>query len=262
MSVKSAQRVLRMFELLALHPEGLTINDVSNILSFPQSSTSVLVATLFKEGYLTVDTMKRYKLGPKLIQLGSVAMETMDISSQGLPYLKKLKEDVQETVFMAVLSSRNLVYVAKIDCDRSIRTTAQPGHSKPLYCTGLGKIFLTFLPESERNSILDHIQFEQVTKNTITNRETLEIQLEKFAKLGYSIDNEENEEGLICLAAPIFGADGLILSAISVAGPKERMLKHKDLIIEKLLETSSKIAKSIGYQNGSIGIRSTGHKWS
>ncbi|HJV17124.1 MAG TPA: IclR family transcriptional regulator [Bacillales bacterium] len=261
MSVKSAQRVLRMFELLAQHPEGLAINEVSNTLSFPQSSTSVLVATLFKEGYLTVDSMKRYKLGPKLIQLGRVAMETMDISSQGLPYLKKLKEDVQETVFMAVLSSTSLVYVAKIDSDRSIRTTAQPGQSKPLYCTGLGKIFLTFLPESKRNSMLDNIQFEQVTKNTITNRAKLEKQLEEFAKLGYSIDNEENEEGLICLAAPIFGSDGMIQSAISVAGPKERMLKHKGHIIEKLLETSSKIAESIGYQNGSIGNRSKGYKW-
>src|SRR5690348_1847 len=130
MSVKSAERVLRVIELLAVYKHGLSIKEISEELSFPQSSTSNLIATLYNEGYLTQDSLKRYKLGPKLIQIGTIAMESLDISSQGQPYLKKLMEDVQETVFMAVLSEGELVYVAKIDNNRSIRTTAQPGYRK------------------------------------------------------------------------------------------------------------------------------------
>ncbi|MFB5675923.1 IclR family transcriptional regulator [Paenibacillus terreus] len=247
MSVKSAERVLRVFELLALHKEGLTIKEVSELLSFPQSSTSTLVKTLFEEGYLSQDALKKYKLGPKLIQIGTVAMESLDISSQGQPFLKKLMEEVQETVFMALLSDDELVYVAKIDNNRSIRTTAQPGYRKPLYCTGLGKAFLAFLPGEKRSEILDKTPLISITDKTITDRKTLEKELERYIDAGYSIDDEENEEGLFCLAAPVFGADGTIQAAISVAGPKERMLTRKDFIIDKLLRTSKQISESIGH---------------
>jgi len=248
MSVKSAERVLRVFELLALYKEGLTIKEISEKLSFPQSSTSNLIGTLLNEGYLSQDTFKQYKLGPKLIQIGTFAMESLDISSQGKPYLKQLMEDVQETVFMAVLSERELVYVLKIDNNRSIRTTAQPGYRKPLYCTGLGKAFLAFLSEEKKNDILDHTEFIPFTPKTIINREELEANLKIFAKNGYSIDDEENEEGLYCLSAPVFGADQTIQAAISVAGPRERMVNRKDYILEKLLQSAKKISKTIGYR--------------
>lgn len=247
MSVKSAGRVLKVFELLALHPEGLTIKEISENLSIPQSSTFGLVVTLFKNGYLTADSNKRYRLGPKLIELGSAAMDSLDISSQGIPFLKELMEEVQETIFMAVLEDSELVYIAKINSNRSIRTTAQPGQRKPVYCTGLGKIFLSFLPEETKEEILNNVELKPITPKTVTDIEVLKKQLTMFAELGYSVDDEENEEGLICFAAPIFGGEQRVRAAISVAGPKERMLKHKEHIVKKLLETSKKITKSIGY---------------
>lgn len=249
MSVKSAERVLRVFELLSENPEGLTIKEVSSSLSIPQSSTSGLIDTLFQEGYLSVDQFKRYKLGPKLIQLGRSAMDTLNISEQGTPYLKKLMEDVRETVFMAVLHDKEIVYVAKIDNNRSIRTTAEPGQRKPIYCTGLGKIFLSYLPQQKREEILEQLDLVPITPKTITDVKVLKQQLSLFHEMGYSIDNEENEEGLICLAAPVFGADSEVQAAISVAGPKERMEKQKSYIVKRLLETSKDIATSIGHKS-------------
>jgi IclR family KDG regulon transcriptional repressor len=226
MSVKSAVRVVRIFELLSNHPDGLTVKEISKELSLPQSSTFNLAATLLDEGYLQQDAIKRYRLGAKLIQVGTAAMESIDISSQGVPFLKQLMDGVQETVFMAVLSDDQLVYIAKIDNNRSIRTTAQPGSRKPLYCTGLGKAFLAFMPEDKREGLLDR--------------------METFLEQGYAVDNEENEEGLFCLAAPVYGPDGVMKAAISTAGPKERMLARKALIVEQLLHTAGKITESIG----------------
>lgn len=110
MSVKSAVRVVRIFELLSNHPDGLTVKEISKELSLPQSSTFNLAATLLDEGYLQQDAIKRYRLGAKLIQVGTAAMESIDISSQGVPFLKQLMDGVQETVFMAVLSDDQLVY--------------------------------------------------------------------------------------------------------------------------------------------------------
>lgn len=248
MSVKSAKRVLMVFDLLAQHPEGLTIKEISSKLSFPQSSTSGLIETLYTNSYLTADDFRKYKLGPKLIQLGGAAKDSLDLYGQGSPFLKELMEEVQETVFMAILNQSELAYIAKINSNRSIRTTAEPGKSKPLYCTGLGKAFLTFLPEDRKIEILDNLRLARITDKTITNKEELLQQLEWFAEQGYAIDDEENEEGLYCLAAPVYGADQTVEAAISVAGPKDRMLKQKELIIEKLLDTASKISISIGYR--------------
>ncbi|MCY7912061.1 IclR family transcriptional regulator [Bacillus haynesii] len=246
MSVKSAVRVVRIFELLSNHPDGLTVKEISKELSLPQSSTFNLAATLLDEGYLQQDAIKRYRLGAKLIQVGTAAMESIDISSQGVPFLKQLMDGVQETVFMAVLSDDQLVYIAKIDNNRSIRTTAQPGSRKPLYCTGLGKAFLAFMPEDKRKGLLDRMEFIRFTGHTITTREELEKQLQTFLEQGYAVDNEENEEGLFCLAAPVYGPDGVMKAAISTAGPKERMLARKAVIVEQLLHTAGKITESIG----------------
>ncbi|NWQ39446.1 IclR family transcriptional regulator [Bacillus sp. EB106-08-02-XG196] len=248
MSVKSAKRVLMVFDLLAQHPEGLTIKEISSKLSFPQSSTSGLIETLYTNSYLIADDFRKYKLGPKLIQLGGVAKDSLDLYAQGSLFLKELMEEVQETVFMAILDQSELAYIAKINSNRSIRTTAEPGKSKPLYCTGLGKAFLTFLPEDRKIKILDNLRLARITDKTITNKEELLQQLEWFAEQGYAIDDEENEEGLYCLAAPVYGANQTVEAAISVAGPKDRMLKQKELITEKLLDTASKISISIGYR--------------
>lgn len=246
MSVKSAERVLQIFELLAHHPDGLTIKEISENLAFPQSSTSNLVATLSTAGYLNLVEMKKFKLGAKLIHIGTMAMENLDISLVAKPYLKKLMNDVQETVFMATLSEEELVYVLKIDSKRSIRTTAQTGFRKPLYCTGLGKTFLANMSEKERTRILDRIDLVPITAKTITNREKLEEELYKYSLIGYTIDDEENEDGLFCVAAPVFGADRKIHAAISVAGPKERMIAQQAEIVKKVLLTSRKISEGIG----------------
>lgn len=247
MSVKSAKRVLHIFEVLAQYSRGLTIKEISELLQLPQSSAFNLVKTLQSEGYVIQDNEKKYRLGAKLIHIGTSAMDALDIHSVGKKPLENLMKQVQETVFMSVLTADELVYIAKIDNNRSIRTTAQPGYRKPLYCTGLGKVFLTFLPTEERDRLINQITYQKITDNTVSNRNELEAQLQSFRENGYSIDNEENEEGLYCLAAPVYGVENELTAAISVAGPKDRMLSRKEAIIPKLLQTAQTISKGIGY---------------
>ncbi|RAV04144.1 IclR family transcriptional regulator [Paenibacillus sp. YN15] len=247
MSVKSAERSLRIFELLAGHPEGLTVQEIARLLSYPQSSTLGLVRTLHEEGYLHQFGSKQYKLGPRLIQLGFMAMEALDVAALGKPHLAALMEVTQETVFMSVLSQGQLVYVAKMDSNRSIRTAAQPGARRPLYCTGLGKAFLAFMPEEERQALLAEMSLIPLTGHTITSRERLEEELRGFRELGYAVDNEESEEGLYCLAAPVRGAGGQLQAAVSVAGPKERMASRQGQIATELLKAVDAISRSLGY---------------
>ena len=178
--------------------------------------------------------------------LGTSAMEFMDITETSSHYLYNLMPQVEETVFLAVLSSDEVVYIKKIDSHQSVRTTAQPGNKKPLYCTGLGKTFLAFMPDEERERIVNQTDMKSFTNKTIVDKNVLRKKLIQYRSLGYSIDDEE---GLYCLAAPIFGIDNELVAAISVAGPKERVCMKKDNILKQIKHTSLIISKDMGYRD-------------
>lgn len=246
MAVKSAGRALDIFELLAKHKNGLSIADISKKLNIPQSSTSNLVKTLHDSGYLTRDETKKYILGVRLIQLGSVAMESLDIGVVAKPILQRLVENIQETGFLAIRAQSEVVYILKIDSDRSVSTTAQPGYHKPLYDTGLGKAFLAAMTKEEQNEILSNINLIPVTSHTITDKDELMEQLEQFRRQGYAIDDEESEYGLYCIATTVSTVDKNIDAAISIAGLKTRVLPNKDNITKCLLDSANEISKKLG----------------
>lgn len=246
MSVKSAERVLRIFEHLSGFPNGLTAKEISTQLGYAVSSTFELLKTLSDNDYLIENERKRYSLGPKLIQLGVNASSYLDINKVATPLLTKLMEDLEETIFMAVLSLDEVVYVAKINSYKTISTNANIGSRKPIYCTGLGKAFLTFMPEKETLSIIDKLELEPLTPNTVQTKEALLEQIKHFRKLGYAIDNEEIEQGLWCVAVPVYDAANRMIVAVSVSGPKVRMMPKKDKIISKMLRLSEALSKRMG----------------
>ena len=247
MGVKSAERVLEIFELLKEYPEGLTLKEIGDSLEYAASSTFNLVKTLSERGYLLENDRKRYALGAKLIQLGAYASSYLDLNKIAAPILQRMMETLRETVFMAVLSDEDIVYVAKVDNYRSITTNARLGGRKPIYCTGLGKAFLTFMPEEQRVALIERLKFTPITGHTITKKEELYEQIETFQKLGYAIDNEEIEVGLWCAAAPVFNSNGEIEATVSVAGPTERMKGNKEMIVELLLQSTKEISEKLGY---------------
>ena len=246
MAVKSTVRALEIFELLAKNKNGLTVLDISKKLNIPQSSTSNLVKTLHDSGYITRDETKKYVLGVRLILLGSVAMESLDIGVVAKPILQRLMEKVQETVFLAIRAQTEVVYILKIDLNCSVNTTAQPGYHKPLYNTGLGKAFLSSMTKKEQNKILSNIQLIPITSHTITNKDTLIEQLEQFRRQGYAIDDEESEYGLYCIATTVSIIDKNIEAAISISGLKTSVLPNKNVITKYLLDSANEISRKLG----------------
>lgn len=247
MAVKSAERVFIIFELLERYPGGLTNKEISSILEFAPSSTLALLQTMTEYGYLSVDEQKRYYLGGRLIALGSLVSSRMDIHKITTPYLKELMRTVDETCFVGVLSDKEVMYVAKENCERTITTNAYIGSRKPVYCTGLGKAFLAFLPKEESERLLEGMDLVPFTEHTITDRETLLKQIEEFRVQGYVIDDQEIEEGLWCMAVPIYGADRHMEAALSVSGLKKRMLEKKGTLISEMTRMAHRISRELGY---------------
>lgn len=246
MAVKSAERVLRIFELLEKYPDGLTNKEISHQLGYAASSTLAIVQTLVENGYLTaVD--KRYKLGNKLLSLGLAVEANLDLYTISEPILKALMERVGETCFLAVLSNQEVVYLAKKRSNLTVATNASIGTRRPVYSTGLGKAFLAFMPVEDSDRLLSEMKGERYTEHTITDPEELHKQLAVYRKQGYAVDNEEMEEGLTCVAVPVYNAFNKVVAAMSVSGPTERMHEKMDLIIREIKNAGDELSKEIGY---------------
>ena len=230
MAVKSAERVFRIFELLEQSPEGLTNKEVSSLLGFAPSSTLALLQTMEENGYLSADAASR-----------------IDLNKIGTPYLKKLMQTVEETCFLGVLSGDEIVYIAKENCERTITTNAGIGSRKPVYCTGLGKAFLAFLPEKESSQIIDRIELKAFTEHTVTDKLELKKEIAQFRNQGYAVDNQEIEQGLWCMAVPIYDNTGHMKAAISVSGLKQRMVEKKELLKTEMLKTARDLSRDLGY---------------
>ena len=248
MAVKSAERVLKIFELLESSSEGMTNKEISSTMNYAPSSTIALLQTMVENGYLAVDEQKRYSLGGKLVSLGAVAASRFDIGRMATPYLKQLMQTLEETCFLGVLSGDEIVYIAKENCERTINTNAQIGSRKPVYCTGLGKAFLSFLPPEESRDLMTGLDYKKYTEHTVSGVEELRKQLQEFRLQGYAVDDQEIEDGLWCLAVPIYDGYHRMVAAISVSGPKLRMEEKKELIKTEMLKAGKNLSRELGYQ--------------
>lgn len=249
-SVKSAERALDVIDFLSFSENGATLMDLSNHLEIPKSSMSQLLSTMLSKNYLFKSEGNLYKLGHKLIIAGNRARTTNDIYSASHTILRDTVQKTGETVFLAIRSDTEIIYLAKVDSERSARTTAQPGMRKPLHCTGLGKSFLSFEDENIRNEIFEKIVLDAHTPNTITDLDELKIRTTEYRNQGYSIDDEENDIGVYCVASPIFNDQGQMIAAISCAGSKPRMLDKKSEVIETITNAASQISISQGFDGG------------
>lgn len=248
MAVKSAERVLKILELLAKYPDGLSNKEISEKLDYAPSSALGILQTMRDNGYLNFDDVsKNYSLGGKLVQLGQIAYSHIDVAGLTQPVLKQLMKDLGETCFLGIVVRDEIVYLAKANSNYTINTNATIGSRKPVFCTGLGKAFLAFSSEEESRKLIDGIKYKQYTQHTVKNEQELREQIQQFQTKGYAIDNEEIEDGLWCLAVPIYDGHGKMVAAISTSGPKVRMQTKTALIKEKMLEASSNLSNKLGY---------------
>jgi DNA-binding IclR family transcriptional regulator len=246
MAVKSAERTIQIIELLSLHSDGLTSKQISQELGIAPSSTFELLKTLARNDYAILDENKKYSIGPKLINVGLRASGVLNLNKLAEPLLREAMNILGETVFMAKLLGDEVVYLSKMNSPRTISTNAEIGSKKPVYCTGLGKAFLAFMPKEDSDKIIQNLDILPYTKNTVSNQNDLIEQINLFREMGYAIDNEEIEEGLWCAAAPVFDVNNNIIAAISVSGPKDRMKEKKSKVVDTILTTTKNLSFQLG----------------
>jgi len=154
--------------------------------------------------------------------------------------LRELMEVSQESANLAVLEKNSVVYIEQVPVPgRTVRMFTQPGTYAPVHATGTGKAILAFEPEEVRDSIIRQIDLTHFTLNTITDPERFREELDRIREQGYALDFEEKEEGVRCLAAPVFGPEGNVVAAMSISGPAGRLSETR---LEELVPEIKRIA--------------------
>ncbi len=243
-------RALDLLDLLGKSPDGLALTQLSEQTRLNASTVHRLLATLAARDYVRKDSSnKRYLLGPQSLKLGQAALSQINIRREAMSPMRELAEKVDELVNLALLTGHEATYMAQVGTNRPVQMFTQIGARVPLHCTGVGKAMLAFLPESETQLILERMPLDAYTINTVTNILKLEQELALTREHGFAVDDEERELGVRCIAAPIFGADGRVLAAVSISGPPGRLTFERiESISQTLRRTADRISSRLGYQ--------------
>jgi IclR family transcriptional regulator, KDG regulon repressor len=217
--VKSAGRVLDIFETLSDEPRGLGLSELAARLEIANSSAHALVQTLLARGYLRRDRKtKRYALGVKLVQLGLAVTDDLDVRTVARGVLESLVEDTHESAFMAQLDGVDLVYVEKVVSQhRPFRMDPWLSAHVPLHCSSLGKAILAAASSEQTELLVGSEPLVRSTSNSIISRRALEADLELTRERGYSLDHQESMLGVCCAGAPVRDRTGGVIAAVSTS---------------------------------------------
>lgn len=247
-NVQTLDRTLDIIELLATKPKGLGVTEIGQLLSLHKSTVHRLINALAQRGYISKEPSGIYKIGLKFIEISSLFFHQIELKTEALPYMRHLAEQTGQTVHLAILDGGDVVYIEKVDAVQSLRMYSQIGKRIPVYCSGLGKILLSGQSPGNRQEIIFKNNLVRYTPNTIVDSDILLKQIDEVKKLGWALDNEEHEEGIRCIAAPIYDFTGKIIAAMSVSGDKQILSPGQDSYNSCLIiDTAGEISKRLGY---------------
>jgi DNA-binding IclR family transcriptional regulator len=249
--VPAVERAILILQLLGREPERLTISEIAQRLGIPKSTVFTILTTLQEHNMVErEETSGRFGLGMELFALGSIVLESLNPRSAGREILKRLAEETHLTAHLGIVDRDEVVYIEKIESQARIKVSSRVGGRMSLHCTALGKAMLSAMPERERDLLLEGMRFSQQTPNTITSRASLLEELQRVRERGYAVDDEENEPGIRCLAAPVYNHHGEIAYAISISGPLDQITPERvDELANEVIRAAQELSWRLGCRN-------------
>ena len=254
--VQTIERISSILEILGQNPQGVSIKDLSVKVKLPKGTTHRLLSSLSYFGYVRQDSKTRnYFLGFKLVELGNLLLSQLDLRKEAEPFLRDLAERTKETVHMVLLDRNEIVYIDKVETDQhtsGLRMASRVVLRNPAHSCAVGKVLLADLSEGTLDSFIKGNGLPKRTENTITNPTQLKGHLNLVRTQGYAIDDEENEKGIRCVAAPIYNEVGRAAAAVSISGPAFRITKKviQETLKKEVMETALKISQRLGFREG------------
>jgi IclR family KDG regulon transcriptional repressor len=252
--VQSIERAALILDTLGQKPQGASLRDLSAEVALPKGTTHRLLSTLVYFGYVRQDlTTRDYLLGFRLVELGNRLLNQLDLRTEAKPLLAELGRRAKETVHLVILDQNEVLYIDKVESDENpggLRMASRIGSRTQAHSCAVGKVLLADLSEDQLDEYIKQQGLPKLTERTLTDPAQLKEHLEVVRTQGYAVDDEENEQGIRCVAAPIRNESGRVIAATSISGPAIRITRERirDTLQRDIMETAASISKRLGFR--------------
>jgi len=253
--LRAVKRTLRILEIIARAKGGLKLADICELSDLDGSTVLRYLKTLTQLGYVTSDpgTRPRYHAGTRLLQMGDASYLTV-IQKVARPYMESLRDACGEDVNLGTMDAGSALCVETQKSSHILNVNFSSGLRVPAYASSFGKAILAFAPPERLRALMSD-DFQSFTPTTISSMAELDEELARIRLRGYATDNEEFTPGVVCIGAPIFGAEGRVVGALSITAPRQRisLAELEERYATGLLDACRSISRELGYEGELTG---------
>lgn len=250
-SVRAVERALDILLCFTREEPTRSLTQIAEAVGMSKTTVHRLLATLENRRFITRDKATGlYRLGFRFIEMASLVLQDVELHRWAQPYLRRLAAEFGETVDLSILDGSHVIYLEVIESAQRLKLAAAVGQRLPAFCTASGKILLAYLPEEQVRKVLGENMTEYTSRTTVSIPELLS-ELRVTAERGYAISEQEYEEGINAVAAPIFDADHHPIASIAIVGPSFRLTKER---LPELGESISKMTQVISNEVGLMAL--------
>jgi IclR family transcriptional regulator, pca regulon regulatory protein len=252
-SLERGLSVIRAFD--AEHPK-LTLSEVAASTGLSRAAARRFLRTLVQLGYMRSDG-SRFALRPKILELGYAYLSSLTLPEVAMPHLEQLVEQVHESSSVCELDGDDVIYIARVPTKRIMTVTISVGTRFPAYATSMGRVLLAAQPDERLDEYLESASLRGLTGHTITSATALRRELRKIRAQGWALVDQELEEGLRSIAAPIRDADGQVIAAVNVSTHAGRRTLNSivEELLQPLLATARRIELDLARSRASVRAR-------
>jgi len=243
-SIQVVDRIASLLDVLAKTPESRSLKLLSAETRLHPSTAYRILDALAAHGLVERTDTSQYRLGVKLLRLGSRVRENVDLLREARPIMDALRSELGETVNLTVRQDDEVVYVERSVPARMMRVEQVVGSRAPLHVTAVGKLFLAEGGEKACRQYASRTGLPRYTANTLTQAKQLWAAAKGAGEQGYALDNEEAELGVACIGVPVRDAGGRMVAGLSVSAPRDR---RRDAWISRVQSAGKEISARLGY---------------
>jgi DNA-binding IclR family transcriptional regulator len=251
---------LTLLDSLARQGRPMGVTDIATVTGFPKSGVHRLLQALVDEGYVVQNDAGLYAAAIKLWELGSSALQGLDLRKRAIGVMEDLAQVVGETVHLSVLDRHEVVYIHKVDSDQSVRAYTHIGGRAPAYCVATGKAMMAYRGRALLADALTRLK--PFTENTITDQGAFLREMQQVRGRGYAINRGEWRPDVNGLAAPVLDGTGAVIAAIGISGPARRLdpIRLLDLA-PSVAEAAQELSSTLSEAAPHASLLSVTHHW-
>ena len=242
-------RTIAVLQAVAESETDLAAAEIARQLRLHKSTVHRLLVVLEHYRLITKSSEGTYRLGTRLIELGESAIARLRLSDHAHTFLRDLASQTGEGAHVTILSGTEMLSIAHVEGRWSLQSLTRTGQRTQIHNTAAGKAVVAFLSDEACDELIARLPFVRKTRRTIVKPSAFKMELMRVREMGYAVDDEEFEEGLRCVGAPVFDHRGHVVASISTAAPVFRLRKDRLNEVARLVIAAARgLSEDLGYQ--------------